>query len=82
MDWTKDLIDLATAGGFAGLVWYLVVKHIPGIAAIHRAEREEWLAYMKSRDVKYDSLIDRYGVLVERCVAALESNGKNGKAEH
>lgn len=71
MDWTKDLIDLATAGGFAGLVWYLVVKHIPSITATHQRERDEWLAYIKARDLKYESL-------VERCVTAIEhSNGKH-----
>jgi len=69
MDFTKELIDIATAGGFTALVWYLVVRHIPSITAAHQKEREEWLSYIKSRDAKYESML-------ERCMTAIEHNGK------
>ena len=65
MDWSKEVIDLATAAGFAGLVWYLVVRHIPAITQLHQAERKEWLDYIRMRDAKYESL-------VEKCLAAIE----------
>ncbi len=42
MDWVPSVLQLATAGGFSALVWYLVVKHIPFIESNHREERTEW----------------------------------------
>jgi len=41
LEWVGYLTQLATAGGFGALVWYLVMKHIPAIEARHREERLE-----------------------------------------
>lgn len=60
LDWAGPLIDLATATGFAGLVWYLVVKHIPAIELRHQTERSEWLAYIKGRDSTFEQLTREY----------------------
>ena len=42
LNWVSSLITIATNGGFAALVWYLVVKHIPMIEERHKKERDEW----------------------------------------
>ena len=55
-DWIEPLVQLATAGGFGALVWYLVVKHIPSIEERHQNERKEWLSYIKDRDDNYDEM--------------------------
>lgn len=60
LDWAGSLIDLATATGFAGLVWYLVVKHIPAIEQRHQSERSEWLEYITRRDQEFDALTREY----------------------
>ena len=54
--WAQPLIQLATGGGFAALVWYLVVKHIPGIETRHQSERAEWLGYIKKRDDEFEEI--------------------------
>lgn len=66
------IIQASTSGGFAALVFYLVVKHIPGISESHKKERDEWLAYMKASDLSRERMI-------ERCVTAIESLGENGR---
>lgn len=74
----KDIIALATNGGFAALLWYFVVKHIPAITSTHLSERKEWLDYIKSRDAQHENRESKYGSLVERCIAAIEHiNGKH-----
>ena len=42
MEWARPVIELATAAGFGGLVWYLIAKHLPAVEARHRTERAEW----------------------------------------
>lgn len=54
--WIESLVQLATAGGFGALVWYLVVKHIPAIEERHQGERSEWLHYIKNRDDDFDEM--------------------------
>lgn len=66
VDWVAAVIQVATAGGFGALVWYLIVKHIPAIQAAHKEERDEWRAYIDKRD-------DAFGVLVERFRTAIET---------
>lgn len=61
-DWIEPLVQLATAGGFGALVWYLVVKHIPSIENRHQSERTEWLDYIKKRDEDFD---DMYKLAIE-----------------
>ena len=71
------IIQAATSGGFAALVWYLVVKHIPSITESHKKERDEWLAYMKLSDQAREKMI-------ERCIVAIESLGRHsaGNGNH
>lgn len=57
IDWVQGVIQLATAGGFSALVWYLVIKHIPAIQSRHKAERDEWLHYIQRRDDSFDALV-------------------------
>ena len=54
--WIESLVQLATAGGFGALVWYLVVKHIPAIEERHQGERSEWLHYIQKRDDDFDEM--------------------------
>jgi hypothetical protein len=54
--WIEPLVQLATAGGFGALVWYLVVKHIPSIEERHQSERGEWLQYIQRRDDDFDEM--------------------------
>ena len=56
-EWVQALVQLATAGGFAALLWYMVIKHIPAIEDRHRSERQEWLVYIRARDSEYDQLV-------------------------
>jgi len=56
VDWASPISQLATAGGFSALVWYLVVKHIPAIEARHQKERAEWLEYIRHRDDSFEHL--------------------------
>ena len=56
MEWVPPVIQLVTAGGFGGLVWYLVVKHIPAIHQLHAVERKEWMAMVQKREEAFDSL--------------------------
>ena len=56
MGWVQPIVQLATAGGFGALVWYLVVRHIPNIEQRHRDERKEWLDYIKQRDDAFEQL--------------------------
>lgn len=64
-DWVSPVVQLATAGGFGALVWYLIVKHIPSIEQRHiderrtdevrwQAERKEWLEYINKRDESFE----------------------------
>ena len=52
-----SVIQLVTAGGFGALVWYLVVKHIPGIESRHKTERLEFLRYIEKRDEDYEVIV-------------------------
>ncbi len=60
LDWVSPVIQLTTAGGFGALVWYLVIKHIPGIERRHKSERDEWLAYIQKRDQVSDGVARNY----------------------
>ena len=53
MTWAKALIELATAGGFGVLVWYLIVKYIPRMEDRHKEERE---AIQARADMQVDKL--------------------------
>lgn len=55
--WAAPLIQLATATGYGGLVWYLVVKHIPLIEQRHQSERVEWLNYIRTRDQEVQQIM-------------------------
>ena len=62
--WVDPLVRLATAGGFGALVWYFIVKHIPGIEKRHRDERQSFLDYIKERDDKLEAIVkDYYGAV-------------------
>ncbi len=74
MDWTESIIQLATASGFGGLVWYLLVKHMPKLQDLHREERKEWTDcmsreaaqfrdYIEKRDADAKVLFDRYHLM-------------------
>ena len=63
--WVKDLLQVAQGAGFAGLVYYYHAVQMPKIAAEHRAEREEWMAYIKDRDLKYEALL-------EKCITSIQ----------
>ena len=71
--WITPVIQLATAGGFGALVWYLVIKHIPTIEARHRSERIEWLAYIKARDKDFENIALEMMKFLERLEAKLNS---------
>lgn len=73
----QAIINLVQAAGFGGLVWYLLVKHIPNENDKHtnerekaeeknRLERQEWLHYIKTRDQEYDALIKDYMLNMEK----------------
>ncbi|MCW4040565.1 MAG: hypothetical protein NWE83_07415 [Candidatus Bathyarchaeota archaeon] len=59
LTWVELIVQLATAGGFGALVWYLVVKHIPHIEERHQNERSEWLDYIKRRDDDFDQMYQK-----------------------
>ena len=40
VEWIKTVSTLAQTLGFGGLVWYLVVRHIPAIELRNKEERE------------------------------------------
>ena len=57
--WFKDVLQLAQGAGFAGLVWYYHAVQMPRKDAEHKKEREEWMAYIKDRDTKYETLLEK-----------------------
>ena len=56
LGWADAIIKLTTAAGFGGLVWYLVVKHIPEIEERHRREREQYREYLDKRDERLEEI--------------------------
>lgn len=54
--WVSTLVQLSTTTGAAGLLWYMIVKHVPLIEERHTSERKEWLAYIGKRDMDYELL--------------------------
>jgi len=65
LDWVNPVIQLATAGGFGALVWYLVLKHIPNIESRHYGERTEWREYIEKRDSEFQELIKEHSTAVQ-----------------
>lgn len=66
MVWVKDLLQLAQGAGFAGLVWYYHAIQMPRKDAEHKKEREEWMAYIKDRDNKYETLLEKAISCIQR----------------
>lgn len=64
--WVKDLLQLAQGAGFAGLVWYYHAVQMPRKDAEHKKEREEWMAYIKDRDIKYETLLEKAIACIQR----------------
>ena len=64
--WFKDVLQLAQGAGFAGLVWYYHAVQIPRKDAEHKKEREEWMAYIKDRDTKYEALLEKAISCIQR----------------
>ena len=62
----KDLLQLAQGAGFAGLVWYYHAVQMPRKDAEHKKEREEWMAYIKDRDTKYEALLEKAIACIQR----------------
>ena len=58
--WIGPVTNLATAGGFAALVWYLVIKHIPAIENRHLEERNGWMEYARKRDDAFEKLMKEH----------------------
>ena len=79
LPWSTSVIQLATATGFAGLVWYLVVKHIPSIESRHKEERDEWLSYIRSRDESFQALATQFVKEVTRIETRLNDIDANVK---
>ena len=73
LEWVSPLVTLATSGGFAALVWYLVVKHIPAIEDRHQTERGEWRAYMESRDARFEEIIKEFRETINEHRVAIEA---------
>lgn len=68
ISWAEPLIQLATSTGFAGLVWYLVIKHLPSIAKQHEEERARWLAVMERRDDRFEKIVDTFSARIDECI--------------
>ena len=74
--WFKDVLQLAQGAGFAGLVWYYHAVQMPRKDAEHKKEREEWMAYIKDRDTKYEAYIKdrdtKYEALLEKAISCIQ----------
>lgn len=64
--WVKDLLQLAQGAGFAGLVWYYHAIQMPRKDAEHKKEREEWMTYIRDRDIKYEGLLEKAIACIQR----------------
>ena len=75
MSWIPTITQLATGGGFAVLVWFLIMKQIPAMNAEHASERKllaethkeerqqerhQYLAALERRDARFDALIEKH----------------------
>ena len=69
-DWVPSVVQLATAGGFGAIVWYMLIKHIPSIEQRHKEERQtieerhakersDWREYLSSRDAAVDQMMNK-----------------------
>lgn len=76
---TPALIQLATNGGFAALVWYLVVKHIPNIEERHEKERDRWNVYSENRDREHNETQRQWMEKLDAFSAALREVAENAR---
>lgn len=76
LPWVGPIIQLATAGGFGALVWYLVVKHIPTIEDRHKDERIEWHAAQDKRDAEYLGAIREVGQHLNTLSTEIRQRGR------
>ncbi len=59
------IMKLVTAGGFGGLVWYLVIRHIPSIEQRHRDERAAFMQYIDKRDKKLEQIANEFSTRID-----------------
>lgn len=71
MEWVEPIISLVTTGGFGGLLWYIVVKHIPAMEERHKAERRELHEYLVKRDMQVVDITNKYYEAVSEFRAAI-----------
>jgi len=80
-DWVGTVTDVATAGGFCALVWYLIVKHIPRIEDRHQLERKQLVEDMMTRfETMHKDLVSlniSYQELVREVMKGNHGSGKN-----
>ena len=69
--WVNSIVQLATAGGFGSLVWYFLVKYIPGIEDRHRLERLAVMMQLKDQHDRMETLMKEYHASLERHIKAL-----------
>lgn len=85
------VINVATGAGFGALAWYLIVVVLPKKDEEHRkerqadqerwkAERAEYLEYIKKRDDKLDEMNEKFTDTMIRVEAFLVEN-KNGSSK-
>ena len=67
--WVGPIAQLGSSGFAVALVWYLFAVRMPSMEKLFMEERKEWIEYMRKRDEKFESLLERSVKTIE------ESNG-------
>lgn len=74
--WVEPIIQVATTGGFGGLLWYTMAKRIPEMEKQHRDERREWEdRHRQEREdfrVRQEQAYERLGNTTASAVTALK----------
>ena len=65
-EWIASIVQLATAGGYGTLTWYLLVKHLPNREDRHREERLGFITAMESRDKRIETILGEYHRTIEK----------------
>lgn len=73
MTWVDSIIQVATAGGFSALVWYLLVKHVPAIEERHREDRRQWAESLERMHMETVQRMDAISKRVSDAIDKLEA---------